>query len=85
MTDLVDRAAEREAELIGDALAEQHRHDPTAGKTPADSATHCYGCGQPISEARRHAVPGVMLCPDCQDDATWLEDRARANGRRAAP
>ncbi len=85
MTDLADRAAEREAELIGDALAEQHRHDPTAGKTPADSATHCAGCHQPISEARRQAVPGVVLCFDCQDEANWLEAAARRNGRRAAP
>lgn len=81
MTDIADRAAEREAEFIGDALEEQHRHDPAAGKTVADSATHCAGCGQPICEGRRRAVPGVTLCFDCQDEANWLEARARANGR----
>lgn len=81
MTDIADRAAEREEQLIADALEEQHRHDPTAGKTVADSATHCAGCGQPISEGRRRAVPGVTLCFDCQDEANWLEARARANGR----
>ena len=80
MTDLADRAAERESEMNGDALAEHRRHDPTAGKTPADSATHCYGCGQPIAEARRQAVPGVLLCFDCQDEENWLEARARAKG-----
>ncbi len=83
MTDPIDRATERTAEFISDALAEHRRHDPTAGKTPADSATHCYGCGQPISEARRQAVPGVVLCFDCQDEVNWLEARARANGRAA--
>ena len=81
MTDIADRAAERAEELIADALNEQHRHDPTVGKTIADSATHCAGCGQPISEARRAAVPGVILCFDCQDEANWLEAAARRNGR----
>ncbi len=85
MTDLADRAAEREAEINGDALTEHRRHDPTAGKTPADSATHCRGCGLPIAEARRQAVPGAVLCFECQADANWLAARARANGRRAAP
>lgn len=81
MTDIADRAAEREAEFIGDALEEQHRHDPTAGKTVADSAMHCAGCGCEINEARRRSVPGVQLCFDCQDEANWLQARARANGR----
>lgn len=81
MTDTIDRAAEREAEALADALEEQHRRDPCYGKTPADSATHCQGCGCEINEARRRTVPGVQLCFDCQDEANWLEARARANGR----
>ena len=81
MTHFTDIASEREAEILGDALEEQRRHDPTQGKTVADSATHCFGCGQTISEARRQAVPGVTLCFDCQDEVNWLEARARANGR----
>lgn len=83
MTDFADIASEREAEIIGDALVEQRLHDPAYGKTVADSATHCAGCGTEISEARRVAVPGVTLCFDCQDEANWLEARARANGRPA--
>lgn len=81
MTDTIDRAAEREAEALADAIDEQHRRDPAFGKTPADSATHCQDCGCAISEARRVAVPGVQRCFDCQDEANWLEARARANGR----
>lgn len=84
MTDISDRASEREAEFTDDALLEQRLHDPCAGKTVADSATHCAGCGQPISEARRRAVPGVILCFDCQNEANWLEAAARRNGQRAA-
>lgn len=81
MTDIADRASEREAEFTGDALEEQHRHDPTFGKTVADSAEVCDGCGQTIAEGRRTAVPGVRLCFDCQDEANWLEAAARRNGR----
>ncbi len=32
------------------------------------SLTHCEECGDPIPEARRHAVPGVRLCLACQQD-----------------
>lgn len=81
MTDAADRAAERELEINGDALEEQHRHDPTVGKTVADSALVCDGCGESINEMRRAAVPGVRLCFDCQDEANWLEAAARRNGR----
>ena len=31
-----------------------------------ESATECELCGEPIPEARRHAVPGVRLCVACQ-------------------
>lgn len=31
------------------------------------SATHCSGCGAPIPEARREAIPGVRLCVPCQE------------------
>jgi len=30
------------------------------------SRSHCADCDEPIPEARRRAVPGVMLCIDCQ-------------------
>jgi phage/conjugal plasmid C-4 type zinc finger TraR family protein len=83
MTNFADRAAERELEINSDALEEQHRHDPTVGKTVADSALVCDGCGEAISEGRRRAVPGVTLCFDCQDEAAWLEAAARRNGRMA--
>lgn len=81
MTDISDRATERETELNGDALAEHYRHDPTHGKTVEDSARACVGCGATIPEERREAVPGVTLCKDCQDDADFLAEAARRNGR----
>ena len=36
------------------------------------SASECEGCGEPIPEPRRRAVPGCRLCVKCQ---TELETR----------
>jgi len=33
-----------------------------------ESLTFCAECEEPISEARRVAVPGVKLCIDCMQD-----------------
>lgn len=66
MTDAVDRACEREAEMLADALVEQARRAGLAGKTAADSAAFCEDCGDAIPAARRKAVPGCLLCVDCQ-------------------
>ena len=41
MTDEIDRAAKREAELLSDALRDQARRAGLAGKTVADSAHYC--------------------------------------------
>ncbi len=32
------------------------------------SLTHCAECEEPIPEARQHAIPGVKLCLDCQQE-----------------
>ena len=36
-------------------------------RKPAVSSFSCVSCGAPIPEARRAAVPGVVLCFTCQD------------------
>jgi phage/conjugal plasmid C-4 type zinc finger TraR family protein len=33
---------------------------------PGASLMRCAECDEPIPDARRHAVPGVRLCIDCQ-------------------
>lgn len=68
MTDDIDRAQAREAELLADALRGQERRAGLAGRTVADSARFCQapGCGEAIPEPRRRAVPGVQLCVACQ-------------------
>lgn len=40
---------------------------PLAGPAALTSLT-CEGCDEPVPEARRHAVPGVRLCVDCQEE-----------------
>ena len=67
MTDIIDLAADREAENLANALAEQARRAGLAGKTVADSATEC-ACGAAIPEGRRQALPGVQRCLACQND-----------------
>ncbi len=65
MTDIFDRAQERELEMRQDALAEQARRvQPAAG----DSALVCTMCDGKIPEGRRLAVPGVQTCVECQRD-----------------
>lgn len=65
MADEVDRAADRCAELLGDALAAQKRR-AAIGLGQA-SAAECEGCDEDIPEARRLAVPGVLRCVMCQE------------------
>ena len=67
MTDLMDRACEREQELLADALREQALRAGLAGKSMADSAEECEDCGAVIPDARRAAVPGCLLCVSCQE------------------
>ena len=68
MTDEIDRANERMAEMLGDALRNQARRAGLGGKSPADSAQWCQGegCEAEIPLARRTAVPGCQLCVGCQ-------------------
>jgi phage/conjugal plasmid C-4 type zinc finger TraR family protein len=68
LIDDIDRAQAREAEILGDALRDQHRRAGFAGKTVADSAAVCQapGCEEVLSEERRRALPGVQLCVGCQ-------------------
>ena len=64
MPDDIDRAQEREQQLRQDALAEQEwRTQRDAGREPA---LCCAVCDEEIPAARRHAVPGVQTCIECQ-------------------
>lgn len=68
MTDIIDRAAARSAEILADTLADQARRSGLSGKTINDSAHECRACGDPIPDKRRQALPGVQTCVDCQTE-----------------
>ena len=68
MTDIFDRATEREEQYRSDALHAQERRAGLTGKSVADSATHCGVCGEVIPKDRRAALPGVQTCVECQSD-----------------
>lgn len=67
MSDDVDRASEREQVDRDDALRDQARRAGLAGKTVADSASHCEACGDDIPQERQQAVPGCQLCVMCKE------------------
>jgi phage/conjugal plasmid C-4 type zinc finger TraR family protein len=64
--DDVDRASEREAEMLADALRDQARRAGLQGKTAADSARWCADCGERVPALRRRTVPGCQMCVACQ-------------------
>ena len=49
---------------IQDELARLKR--PGARERP--SRTHCLECEEPIPQKRQKAIPGVILCIDCQQE-----------------
>lgn len=86
MTDIFDRATEREEAQRDDALKAQQRraqgHGINAGKTVKDSACACHLCNAKIPLARRRAIPGVQTCIDCQHDLEYaLKGVARPSYR----
>lgn len=66
MTDVCDRAAEREAQHRSDALAAHKRCMATTGRMTEGAPGYCRVCGEMIPMARRGAIPGVATCVDCQ-------------------
>jgi len=74
VSDIIDRAAEREQQFLQDALARHARAAAARGVGDVlASAQFCgeflpgpVGCGEPIPAARRRALAGVQLCVECQ-------------------
>ncbi|MBY8829887.1 DksA/TraR family C4-type zinc finger protein [Hephaestia mangrovi] len=48
-------------DTVSDAVLDARRRMPSG-----ESAVYCDGCGEPIAEARRSALPGVRTCVECQ-------------------
>jgi phage/conjugal plasmid C-4 type zinc finger TraR family protein len=73
MVDIYDRAQQRDAENLADALAAQQRR---AGQVAGPALSHCEDCGEPIPAARRAAVAGCRRCIDCQ----MLREKQKTGG-----
>jgi phage/conjugal plasmid C-4 type zinc finger TraR family protein len=78
LTDIYDRATEREEELRQDALDQQARRAGLTGKTVTDSATECAICDDAIPQNRRLALPGVQTCVACQNELERATGRTKA-------
>lgn len=78
MTDIYDRASDREQELRDDAIAAQRRRSDASSTQP--SRRFCAVCEAAIPRERREHVPGVQTCVDCQRDLEIALNRHR--GRR---
>lgn len=80
MTDVFDRASEREQQMRDEALrAQAKRAGPYIGEAhdwQRLSAKWCAGegCGMRIADERRQAIPGVRFCVECQ---TMREEQGR--------
>ena len=72
MTDIFDRAQERDQQHRDAALAHYQASRP---KSQGESRTDCAVCDEPIPEARRIAAKGCTLCRDCQEDAERAQAR----------
>ena len=64
MADDIDRAAERTAELLDDALAAHRRR--VAKQSAVAEGDECRDCGDEIPLARRQAMPDSGRCVHCQ-------------------
>lgn len=54
-------------EQIDASIADELARMRAVHRTPVgDSRETCAECDEPIPDARRHALPGVKLCIDCQ-------------------
>ncbi|PLP96023.1 conjugal transfer protein TraR [Pseudomonas sp. FFUP_PS_473] len=67
-----DMASEVEEVFREQALAAQLA---AQGNHGGMSATHCEHCGEAIPEARRLALPGVVLCVPCKEHVERMGGR----------
>ncbi len=49
-----------------------------------ESLLYCEECGEEIPEARRHAIRGVRLCIDCQEEADRQNKAVSLYNRRGS-
>jgi len=66
MADIADRAQGSESLFL---LEAQSRHEVRRqGSSGLEFAAVCAECGEMIPERRRAAIPGCVLCVECQSE-----------------
>lgn len=76
--DIADRASDREAEIVAEALARQRLAAETQAKRDralGDAPTRCVECATKIPVGRMRAVPGCKRCTECQQFLDQLRKR----------
>lgn len=65
MVDLIDKAT---TEIILEQCARISGLRRKVSQIKATSSQFCTECGEPIPSERQQAVPGCLLCIDCQNE-----------------
>jgi phage/conjugal plasmid C-4 type zinc finger TraR family protein len=76
MTDPLDRASDVESQQREDAIEAQRVRSAQGIDPSGESAHDCAVCLEPISRARRAALPGVQTCIDCQTELEHAQKQA---------
>lgn len=69
--EIIDQASELE-ELLRNNAIQAHRINHNAV-----SATECEECGEKLSDARRKAYPGCMMCVSCLEEIEIRKKQGR--------
>ena len=71
-----DAVLEQIQDSVNDEVNRARRNIPCG-----ESLQYCEECGEEIPEARRHTVPGIRLCINCQEKA---DKQNKAYNRRGS-
>jgi len=78
VTDIVDRAQEREAEMLADAQESRRLEAERAAALDAplivDGKHLCIDCSDEIPAGRLKAMPHAVRCCSCQVDEEYMKD-----------
>ena len=66
MADEIDRANDLAEHALERALNAQRKRAATDLRQPTDLVGVCTDCGEPIDQARMHALPEACRCVGCQ-------------------
>lgn len=72
------------SEQIEASISDELARLKTRRAPVGESLTYCADCEEEIPEARRHAIPGVKLCIDCQQERDGAQQLRGGVNRRGS-